>query len=275
MSWNCRERAKGCAVVDERTRDEQVSAYVDGALDPQDAARMAEAIARDPALASHVAHYQALRAGVASLASDTVIIAIPERYSGAGRPAWRPAVLAASAILIAAGAVWWLVLTGPISDDIPAQIIIAESSDLATMIAHFDKWASGAQNVTTEGPLIGIAAIVQANGLQQTSLERVTLPLGRKADALGFVGPSNCHLGLYVTAHAGDRPAGLAISDDGHVLIAQWAGPHQQMTMVSRSMNATRFAILALALRNGTDAPNEIHPDLLSSLATARQPCLG
>lgn len=262
-------------MADEHWQDDRINAYVDGALNPQQAAHMAAAIARDPALARRVARYQALRSGVASLGAETVIIAIPERSLTGARSGRLSMALAACAVVIAAGAAWWSLAGYPDAAGGPTLTAMSENPDLTAMIAHFDAWVAQPTDGPTEAPVDGIALLLQANGLRQTSSGIVNLPVGHQALAQGFVGASDCHVSLYTRDDIDDLRPGITMTNDGQILLAQWAGAHQQVTMISRSMDATRFAILALALQKATDAHGESHPELLASLAHARQPCLG
>lgn len=68
-----------------RISDEQIMAYADGELDPQEAALVEQAIAVDPALAEKVARHRALRAKVSKAYAGTLDEPVPERLLAAVR----------------------------------------------------------------------------------------------------------------------------------------------------------------------------------------------
>lgn len=258
---------------------DRISAYVDGEMLPQDAAAVAAEAARDPAVAQQVAQYQAMRAGVASLGADTVVIAFPDPIIPRRLPLGLVAALAASVAALAVGGMWWADAHSPGNGAALGQMATVQNADAAAMIAHFDAYfrvgsVQGGDVVVADSS-DSIAVLMLANGLRQTAATNLALPSGDKAAARVFVGLNGCHLGLYARAAlAGTQPA-MQITDDGQTLLANWSGTGGRFTLVSRSMDPTRFATLALALHRITGAPDQDRPDLLLALAEARQPCLG
>jgi len=75
----------------EYVTEELLNAYVDGELSPVDDAHMAQAIARDPALAARVATLNRVKSALAGLADESV-----ERIHLPGRN-WSKAILAVAA----------------------------------------------------------------------------------------------------------------------------------------------------------------------------------
>lgn len=183
--------------------------------------------------------------------------------------------VAACTVVIAAGAAWFSLAEHPDAGASPTLTAILEGPDPTAMIAHFDAGVGQPTDGPTDAPGDGIAALMQAKGLRRTSSGTIALPVDRQAVTQGFVGAGNCHVSLHARDDVADLRPGITMTEDGRILLAQWAGTHRQVTMISRSMDATRFAILALALRKATVAQGQPHPDLLVSLVHARQPCLG
>ncbi|AXC50599.1 hypothetical protein DRW48_13700 [Paracoccus suum] len=253
---------------------DRVSAYVDGEMTRQEAAEFAAQIAREPALAQTVARYQAMRAGVAALGRETVVIALP------GQPQRRlpiraATVLAAGLAALAVGGLWWAQ-----RDMLTATAIIAtaQDADTAAMVAQFEATVAGGA-LPSSGPAPAlpdsITDLMQANGLRQAAASNLALPSGGIATARDFVGTHRCHVGIFSRPAAAGTASGLKLTDDGRTLLADWAEGGTEFTLISRSMAPVRFATLAISLHRASRAPDQSHPDLVLALTEARQSCLG
>ena len=264
---------------------DRISAYVDGEMSPHDAADIAAEIARDPVLARTVAQYQAMRAQVAAIGSETVVITLPDTIRDRAAPwylrAGLGAALAATMVALTVGGMWWADALRPGIGAASVQMAAIQELDIAAIVADFDA-TLGVAVVPTAGSdpkqveqTDPIAPLMKSNGLRQIAVTRMTLPSGEIAVARKFAGASGCHIGLYIRTNVAGQPPTMQIIDNGQTLLAQWADTGSRYTLVSRSMDPARFATLALALRRATGAPDKTHPDLLLALTEARQPCLG
>ena len=79
---------------------ERLSAYVDGELEPQEAAALSRLVAEDPSVARTVAVLQELRAGVSDIPPDMVVLYPAEASRGTNRFALSRLRKAAAAVAL-------------------------------------------------------------------------------------------------------------------------------------------------------------------------------
>ena len=251
---------------------EMLSAYVDGELDAANAARVAEAAAANPALASAIARLQNLRASVVDGMPEFVHLPTPtqRQRKNRWRPLYRIATAASVAVLLAGGLA---VFTHQSSK----QPRLAE--ELAPAVAIHDRWLESSQPAM---PLEAITAVpldqlLAAAGLRLVLKDRTSFIDGNEAVHSRFIGESGCRLSLFESEVSGSvDPDRMDISHEGALLLARWTDGRLVFVVVARDMDPIRFATIAGALReiSPLDAPPPIE-ELIASVSSARQPCLG
>lgn len=250
---------------------DNLSAYVDGELDPWRAAEIAARAARDPAVSAEIAKLHAMRAGVAGIGEDAVIL----RHGG-GRVAGRTAtprggmVIAVAAAFCLAIAVLVLFLPGHSHqqpDDSPA----------VAAIAVHDRWLEdgGGLMQPADLPSSERTMLLAASGLIEVHRDPA-VPLGEFSAAhFGFVGANGCRLSLFEIA-VGEGDLQLdAWPPTPDLRVATWRSGAVRFVAVARDMNATRFTVVTDALRDSTLVPDGARGEVVAALKAARQPCLG
>lgn len=235
---------------------EALSAYVDGALAPTQAAELATRIAGEPALAVACARLSALKVATsACLAGDAPAPELRMPAAGSsrlvrlrpGRP--RFAMLAASIGAFAIGAVLATALPlAPPSTDLRAPAAVS-----ATIVDLHDRWADALPGMANEPdgedwawPIMAAAHLSPAFSREET--EGVLAPMRQD----GYVGQNGCRASLFSV----DRPGSFAIGslEDG-VSVTAWSHGGRQFALVARAMDPKRFALLAGSLREGQSPP--------------------
>lgn len=251
---------------------ETLSAYVDGALDVRMAAEVATLVASDPKIAARVAKLHELKVSVANLVPDVVVL--PRRLHPCTtrwivRPALRAAAIAACLVclVVAGGAVFALGAGFFDRQDRPL---------IASVVAQHDRWlASGRGDLLPVGlsksenaRLLSLAGLVQVHHDPSLSLDGVSMIHS------GFVGSQGCRLSLFEVSSSDGNGLLNAFTASGAGLFAEeWANATGRFVVVARDMDATRFSVLAEALKRvtGDEATDEM---IIAGLQSARQPCL-
>lgn len=238
-----------------------LNAYVDGELEPEQAARVAAAIAADREIAAQVATLTQLRASMRSLSrhDEAPAFALPRARSKA-RP-WRQA---AAALLIACllGAVWLgSQRAGP-------------PSPLAAAVAAHRLWLSEASSAPAQrlGVALAGADIDALPDLSLASLRLVHLsidPSARRGGGVlaGYVGPNGCRLGLWIAPVDGSLPTQPAVRDREGLSIRAWSGHHASYALLGQGIDPARLdGIAAFVARLERSVPRE----QIAALAEAR-----
>lgn len=240
--------------MNEFVTEELLNAYVDGELSPEDDARVAKAIARDPVLAARVATLSRVKSALAGLAGAP---ADPIHLPGRRRPRAMLAIAASVALL---AAVMSSMLTDQLwygGDD------NGWHQEAAT--AHAD-WALE--------PTAPDAREVDAN-LYLASLDRLNLPFQApdltsaklrltylklyEADTvfpaalhLGYTGRRGCQLTLWVTASPRTLETDLTEFREGKMRSFRWRQDKIAYALFATGMAENRFTMIADKVHEAT-----------------------
>lgn len=257
----------------ERLSWTMLNAYVDGELEPDQAAKVAAALADDRVAAAQVATLTRLRAAVkaASPMPAPPPFALPRARSRAMR--WAPwAAAACLALFIGA-----------------ASLGIGQrqsgASSLSAAIAAHQLWL--AQSPTGTAPRLGVElAGAEAGALPDLSLASLRLvhlsldPAGRGGGGMlaGYVGPNGCRVGLWIAPVEAALPQQPAVQDRDGLLVRAWRGERASYALLGRGIDPARLdGIAALVARITRDEPG-VPREQVAALAEARSvgpACLG
>jgi len=238
---------------------DDLNAFVDGELTPPEAARVAEAVAADPALAQKVARLHALKAALAGFAEDRPLpqVAPVKRPRGLG---WRKRVgLAAVAALVA--------LT---FGALPRAMPPADEGVSPRMHLH-DQWLQDRAGVAPVAMPDAFDWLQSVTGASQ--LQLVHHRIDAEGAHFGFRGSNACRLSLFITAAEGaDQPIRLLLTDA--VQHATWQAGGLSFEMIARDMAPARFASVASGLEQGSAARAAPSPQHIALVQSARLPCM-
>lgn len=256
--------------------DETLNAYVDGELSSAEAAQIARHAASVPAIANRIAVLHQLKAGVAGIADDMVMIdppmpiraAPPPRARGLGLGVGLASMVAA--VLLAVSVLW--------VNELPRDPgAIAAGDGQTSLVAQHDAWANTAGSAATAPRITDwLDDLMQATGL--SLVHAASYPLGARdpVQHFAFIGPNGCRLSLFEAALPGDRSSGgLELAITPGLLTASWAAQGHGYTLVARDMDRARFVVIATAIHDVSLDRGSVDDQLLASLRQARQPCLG
>jgi anti-sigma factor RsiW len=243
-----------------------LSAYIDGELEPAEASQVAHLIASDEAVARRAAKLSEMKATVASMVPEIVVVTVPQRHSTRWRLPWAMAACLAFAIVAAA----WLGLQ-PEPKNSPALEIAA-----AAAMQH-DLW----QDDRNESPLAPastpaglFAPEMVAAGLRLAFVRNEVVIDGHSALQAGYIGRHGCRLSLFRIPGLGFA-LDFGMSSEGDLLQASWAGDGVQFFLVARSMDEARFAFLAGVLKSVSEGGGRQEQEMIAGLEMMRQPCIG
>ncbi len=235
-----------------------LSAYVDGELEPGEAAEVAAEIAGDRDAARTVANLTALKAGVRD-AFDAGPGAAPDVSSARRRPAFAAAAVV-MACLIGLGGVWWTYQSD------------TGSGILANAVQHYDGWQdTGTLKQASVPGSIFVPDLTQAGLTARTIEPAVTLGTVT-ASHVTYLGRRGCRLSLYAYPAAGAEDA-TPIAASADVLVDRWSVRDLEYLLVARRMNAERFEVLAGAMRKATRDAAPPDDATRIAMSRARQPC--
>ena len=250
-----------------------LNAYVDGELEPDQAAQVAAALAHDREAAAQVATLAKLRATVkaASPLPAPPPFALPRARPRAAR--WLPWAAAACLAL----------LVGAASLGIGHRQ--APGSSLSAAVAAHQLWL--AQTMPGEAPRLGVElAGADAGALPDLTLASLRLvhlsldPAGRRGGGMlaGYVGPNGCRVGLWIAPVEATLPLQPAAQDRDGLAIRAWRGERASYALLGRGIDPARLdGIAALVARITRDEPG-IPREQVAALAEARSvgpACIG
>jgi anti-sigma factor RsiW len=234
--------------------EDLLNAYVDGELSPEDDARMAQAIARDPALAARVATLSRVKSALAGLADEP-----------AGRIHLPGRQLSKTMLAIAAS----------------VGLLVAFLSGMLTGIPQFgeesNRWHREAASIHAEwasGPAMPDASEVDAN-LYLASIDRLNLPFQApdltsaklrltylklyEADPeypaalhLGYTGRRGCQLTLWVTAAPRKLDTSLTEFREDKMRSFRWRQGKIAYALFATGMAENRFTMIAAKVHEAT-----------------------
>jgi hypothetical protein len=227
--------------------EDLLNAYVDGELSPEDDARMAQAIARDPALAARVATLSRVKSALAGLADEP-----------AGRIHLPGRQLSKTMLAIAAS----------------VGLLVAFLSGMLTGIPQFgeesNRWHREAASIHAEwasGPAMPDASEVDAN-LYLASIDRLNLTRAKlrltylklyEADPeypaalhLGYTGRRGCQLTLWVTAAPRKLDTSLTEFREDKMRSFRWRQGKIAYALFATGMAENRFTMIAAKVHEAT-----------------------
>lgn len=251
-------------------RWDQLNAYVDGELPPDEAATVAEAIARTPDLAREVAALTALKASVADSAP-------PYPGSLAKTPCRRRRVLRVAAIAatlvlgLLLGTAWHAQLHRP-----------APGPELALRL-HQSWSASRGEYDTSPMMKVGLDSLQLAYVPDLTQVQlafdgvRQVEVRGGRALHVGYQGPRGCAVSLVVFPAPGRRDGPLAPLDQGDGVAWQWKAGGAAFYLIAPRMDPNRLAGIARVVQRLTRARLPLDPAGVLAMQEARsgaEPCV-
>lgn len=234
--------------------EELLNAYVDGELSPEDDARVAKAIARDPGLAAHVATLSRVKSALSGLAAEPAEpVHLPSHH-------WSKAMLAVAASVGLFVAVMSGVLTGFLHFGGDQSSWYQEAA-----AAHAD-WAlkpssPDAREVDANLYLVSMDRLnlpAQAPDLTSAKL-RLTYLKFYEADAdypaalhLGYTGRRGCRLTLWATAAPHTLDTRLAEFREGKMRSFRWRQGRIAYALFATGMAENRFTMIAAKVHEAT-----------------------
>jgi hypothetical protein len=252
-----------------------LNAYVDGELPPADAAAIAEAIARDRALAARAALLTSLKATVGEC-HETINVkqALTRYHRGRRRLAW------AAALLIGAFLISLFMIVDSRSP--------GGSSLLAARAVH-EQWVkagpgipspSAGERLKTSLRELGLDAYVpdlSAAKLRFAYLRRVPMTTG-KGLHIGYLGSNGCMVSLVVAPDAGDLEETLVLYDSARGPAYGWRVADYGYFLMGDRMAPARLSVIAEILLTATRERAVIGEPMLLALQRSREanpPCVG
>lgn len=246
-----------------RIRPETLNAYVDGELDPAQAARVARAAAGNSSVAAQIATLRELKAAVAS--------AIPEREIKlpGGGPAFRRIMYAAAAVVafVVGGAVLHLSTFREDSATRWAQFLQEQHADWA-----FADGSRSAPVTPTSSPAGLLPLDLRSARLTYVGFETIEFQR-RTVLRAGYEGTRGCRVSLYVF-DADAVPDTTRF--DPTLRVRWWEIGQQDFVLLARGMAEARFDGLARAVEKALRTGYELDRKTRQQLAHARRtspPC--
>lgn len=242
-----------------------LNAYVDGELEPDAAARVAAALARDGTAAARVATLTRLRAAVRALPrqEETPAFELPRARAPVSR--WARAAAAAFLVLgIGVAALGW-------------QQRHPASPPLADAIAAHQLWLSRSSFDPAQrlGVELAGADVDALPDLSLASLRLVHLsldPSGRRGGGIlaGYVGPNGCRVGLWIAPSDDTLPTQPAVHDRDGLAIRAWRGEHASYALIGRGIDPARLDGITSLVARITRDRHGVPREQVAALAEAR-----
>ncbi|PJR13818.1 anti-sigma factor family protein [Sinorhizobium meliloti] len=243
---------------------EILSAYVDGELEPEEASRVARLIASDEAVARHAAKLSEVKAAVAGMAPEIVVVTVPRP-----RPMsrWMLSFAAGACVTLLVFAATWF--GGARAPGGPVDAAVRDAA-----LEHA-AWVGGSiapPVLPASAPADLFAPEMTAAGLTPAFVRDTSVD-GKAALHTGYVGRSGCRLSLFRFTRPDARQE-FDLSSEGGLLHASWSGGAESFLLVARGMDEARFALLAGSLKLASEGERQ-GGGLIASLGVMRQPCVG
>ncbi len=230
---------------------EELNAYVDGELDAHDSARVARAVATDPALAEQVAILTRLKAAVTEGLEPVDLPAVkPKR-----RLRWY-AVAAAVVLMVAAG-VGTYVAPWPRQGD--AGLLQRAAAAHRTWVERDeadDVREVGAGVLLSSLHRLGPEAHVPDLSASRLTISMVTTVPASGADGpalhIGYTGTRGCHVSLWISPAGGDLGPRLVERRAGALRSFVWRAGSLAYVLINSGMDEGRFTLIARTVHRAT-----------------------
>jgi anti-sigma factor RsiW len=241
-----------------------LSAYVDGELDPTEASRVAKMISSNESLARRVAQLAAMKASVAAMGSEVIVVTVPKRRTILFGPVFGTCFGAAVMAVTVIG-------LRPDAGSIDGDAALSQAAALhADWLSSESAGVAAPLAAATDPILDGLAAA----GLSPVRFQPSLLINGQRASHTGFVGRQGCRLSLFRIESVG-VPQGLALNISDRVAQASWSNGVTRTVMVARGMAEARFIEIAAFLSSTGGTEQVPTPERIARLENSRRPCIG
>jgi anti-sigma factor RsiW len=219
-----------------------LGAYVDGELDVEERARIAEAAARDPEVARQIMVLSRLKSAVSALPDEVPmeLPAIPARRH------WISGIAAGLLSLMIGATAYWIFVQGNPSP--------GGKADLASIVHQTWSAAGQAQNIDRGAVLAAAPAHLLRSyvpDLQAAKLRLVYFEVleneGGPALVAGYVGSRGCRVTIVVSENGGGGDI-LDIRVDGGLISARWRVGPLAYAILAKGMARQRFRLLAASV---------------------------
>lgn len=247
---------------------DQLNAYVDGELSPEEAAFVARAIAEDPPTAELVSKIAALKAILPKtvptrpqILFESSRIATSRRFHSA----FATKKLAAGLLfLISAGIIGFLILA---NSNAPLSL------QTAALNQHLE-WSRNEPETATRSSKMDIAAKTGGFRPPDLSAAKLTLVINKtrairdgNITHYGYAGTRGCRLSLFVASTAASAMDEIS---DTSVRQAAWQSDGRSFLLLSSGMDADRFTHLASTIEQYSRGLEVIDQETRQQLAHAR-----
>lgn len=257
---------------DEHMVWERLNAYVDGELLPDEAAVIAEGIARDPVLARRVAAISALKAAINDSAPPHPGHLQLHRPGPMRR---RVAAMAALLLIAALGGAGWF---AELHRD-PPGIALAEQSHRQWLAARSQAPTGQAAETFRVG--LDSLRLAYVPDLTQVDLifdgVRRINPRGGRGLHVGYLGPRGCVVSLVVFERAGDRDRPLTPLVAGGRTAWNWTTGGASFFLLAPAMDPARLTSIAKVVQQLTRTRLPLDAEGVLALHEGRSgttPCL-
>jgi anti-sigma factor RsiW len=262
--------------------DDELSAYVDGELAPDERARVAHAVAADAALAARVATLSKLKAAVAGLAEPRAVtlgdLDLPPPRARLSRRAIAASVLVLL-LAAAAGSAYWLWRDG--AED--AWVARAKLRHLAWISATETPATGDLLPVALRAALDGFSGAAHIPDMSGAKLTLTDVAVFRKSASataegvqLRYTGLRGCRVSLWLSRARVYPSEALTESDDGVSRGFTWRVGAVSYALFATGMDHARLTLLARTVYEATranHAPSEPRQHALRVASDAAIPC--
>jgi anti-sigma factor RsiW len=250
-----------------------LGAYVDGELDVEERARIAEAVAQDPEVARQVMVLSRLKSTVSG-AMDMEAIDLP--HIPARRRRWVYGIAASLLVVVLGAGAIWLSLGGGLDGQ----------NGLDRALAAHRSWSTAKQGEALKLKVVRASvpdklrfAFVPDLSSARLQLVHSSILQGQNGPALltGYAGSRGCRVTLMATAAGSDVGHKFAFSKHAGVTSAQWRAGSMDYVMLAKGMAQQRFHMLATSVFQASLKAVPISPETRVALARSRaesKPCM-
>jgi len=250
----------------------RLGAYVDGELDVEERARVAEAVAQDPKVARQVMVLSRLKSSVSG-AVDMEAIGLPHNPA---RRRWVHGIAASLLVVVLGASAIWLSVGGGLEGQ----------NGLDRALTAHDSWSTAKQGeaLNRKVVLAGVPnrlklAFVPDLRSARLQLVHSSILHGQNGPTLltGYAGSRGCRVTLMATAAGSDAGHKFEFSKHAGVTSAQWRAGSMDYVMLAKGMAQQRFHMLATSVFQASLKAAPINPETRVALARSRaesKPCM-